>query len=161
VSTPGSVYIQDETFNGGSSYATAASSPNYLAQWVSGSHLQSYTLNFSAPLQSLSFVSCAIGSSSSVAGWSATAYDSSNTQVDSASSSGGNGPAQTWTLSGANPIAYLTITADGGGVAGIPSPPLDNFDLVEAVPEPGTAWVGAAVLLAAFFWRRRVRSARV
>jgi MYXO-CTERM domain-containing protein len=46
------------------------------------------------------------------------------------------------------------VTSGSGGLNG------PTFMTFEAVPEPGTAWVGFAVLLAAFVWRRRVRSAR-
>jgi hypothetical protein len=71
----------------GGSTIVASSSPNVLTQFGNNNG-ESYTLDFSAPLSTLSFDlagnSKSGGSGTLVAAWSATAYDASNAVVSSA-----------------------------------------------------------------------------
>ncbi len=100
----------------------------------------SYTMNFSTPLQSISFTRItAANNLQTTPVWSATAYVGTEAVgvVGEAYGSWGYGsPAQTFTLSG-DGITSLTIYSNGEGFTGIGAVPLDHFVLNE-VPEPST-----------------------
>lgn len=140
-------------------YEGASSPHNFLLQNTSGApNGISYTLNFSSPLQDIGFTRIAQVTPNLVAQWTATAYSGANV-VGSVGESmfGGTEAAQTYLITGTN-ITSLTITANGGGVAGVPSAPLDDFVTTVAVPEPtGAALLGAGTLLLV---ARRRRSPR-
>ena len=145
VSNPGTVAIYSDVVV---SYVSASSSPNFLLQQVGGAPAESFTMDFSTPLQSLSFTRIENVTSNQVAEWTATAY-SGSTPLSSESEPMGVGsftPA-TYTFNGPD-ITSLTISADGDGVAGITSAPIDDLTLTTAVPEPSTytALLGVAAL---------------
>lgn len=145
VSSPGTVAIYSDV---DVSYVSASSSPNFLLQQVSGAPPESFTMDFSTPLQSLSFTRIENVTSNQVAEWTATAY-SGSTPLSSESEPMGVGsftPA-TYTFTGPD-ITSLTISADGDGVAGITSAPIDDLTLTTSVPEPATC----AVLLGLAAW---------
>ncbi len=130
VSNPGSVEIMSDTNFYGGRIVTASSPHNFLLQNVTGSpNGITYTLNFGAPLSSLSFTRIAIDVPSQVAQWTATAYAGTN-PVGSVGEPFFSGieAAGTYTLSGSG-ITSLTITASGQNSAGISSAPLDDFYL--------------------------------
>jgi hypothetical protein len=153
VSSPGTVDIfSDVAFP----YVSASSSPNFLLQQVGGAPAESFTMDFSTPLDSLSFTRVENTTPNLVAGWTATAY-SGSTIVGTASESFGLGsfsPA-TYTLDGPD-ITSFTISADGFGSAGITSATIDDFTMT-TVPEPSTyaALLGGAALGLAVVRRKR------
>ncbi|HSU55870.1 MAG TPA: hypothetical protein VLT36_17575 [Candidatus Dormibacteraeota bacterium] len=83
VSNPGSVYIVSDTNFYGSAAVTASSRHNFLLQQVGGSPPGvSYTMKFSAPMQTVSFTRCAVTAGTATPIWTAAAYAGS-TQMDS------------------------------------------------------------------------------
>ncbi len=155
VSVPGSVEILNMTANGGG-WTTS----NVLQQNVGGSPPQWYTMNFSTPLQSISFTRPSVGYNAATPIWSATAYVGTEAvgsvgdpNLDAFS---WGAPPETYTLSG-DGITSLAIYANGENWSGIASVPLNDFVLTTPVPEPSTLvllGVGAISLLA-YIWRRR------
>ncbi len=118
----------------------------------------SYTMNFSTPLQSISFTRITAAENlETTPVWSATAYVGAEAVgvVGEAYGSWGYGsPAQTFTLSG-DGITSLTIYQNGFYFTGIGAVPLDHFVLNE-VPEPSTfIMLLGAFAIAAGWWRRR------
>jgi hypothetical protein len=129
----GSVNIfSDQNFYG--SGVVAASSPhNFLLHGPAGGapNGATYTLNFSAPLASVSFTRIAQTTNNLVAQWSATAFAGA-TFVDVVGEDlfGGTEPAQLYSIpSGGLGITSLAISANGYNIAGIPSLPLDDLTL--------------------------------
>jgi len=131
---------------------------NMLTQNSYGAQPCSYTMDFSTPLQSVSFTRIATPPNlTTTPVWSATAYvgiETVGSVGEGFGTWGYNSPANTFTLSG-DGITSLTIYANGYNFTGIGSPPLDNFVLTP-VPEPGTLALLAAGLLA-FAWPQRKR----
>ena len=134
---------------------------NVLVQNLGGAVPGSYTMDFSTPLQSISFTRIATPPDLLwLPEWSATAYVGNNA-VDSAGEDylyhyvGGGTAAQNYTLSG-DGITSLTIYANGWHFTGIGGVPLANFVLT-TVPEPSTfvLLVAGAVGLLGYSWRRR------
>jgi len=154
VSSPGTVLIySDVNFP----FVSASSSPNFLLQQVGGAPAESFTMDFSTPLDSLSFTRVENTTSNLVAGWTATAYDGT-TIVGTASELFGEGsfsPA-TYTLDGPD-ITSLTISADGFGSAGITSATIDDFTMT-TVPEPATCAELLGVVALGLAVMRRQRS---
>ena len=72
VSDPGTVYIASDFQSGNFMYPS--SQHNFLYQAVGGAPPCSYTLDFSTPLQSISFTRVGDGGNASTPTWSATAY---------------------------------------------------------------------------------------
>jgi hypothetical protein len=132
-----------------SSYAP--STPNVLAQWHDN-YGESYTLEFSTPLSSLSFELPAAASPNEFAAWSVTAYAADNSVLDSAgdpSNSLQSYSVQSYTLNGPD-IAYATFFSQCSDVCGV-NLAIDNLsspDLLSQAPEPssllllGTGLVG-------------------
>jgi len=147
VSQPGSVYIVGDTNYYGTGAVTASSSHNFLLQSVGGSVPCSYTLNFSAPLQSVTFTRIAISGSFSTPAWTATAY-AGNSAVGSVGDPNLNGdtgqPAHIYTISG-HGITSLTVSGNGAGFTAAASAPLDDFYMV-----PDTLNVNGAVVAVSF-----------
>jgi hypothetical protein len=128
VSQPGSVYIVADTNYYGTGAVTASSPHNFLLQSVSALSC-SYTLNFSVPLQSVTFTRIAISAGFETAAWTVTAYAGTNAvgSVGVCCNGSDTGqPAQTYTISGQG-ITSLTVRGDGMGVATAASAPLDDF----------------------------------
>lgn len=154
VSAPGTVLIySDVNFP----YVAASSIPNFLLQQVGGAPPESFTMDFSTPLDSLSFTRIANTTPNLVAAWTATAY-SGSTAVGNYSEAMGEGPftSANYTFTGPD-ITSLTISANGGGTAGITSATIDDLTLVTSVPEPATdaVLVGVATLGLAAVRRKR------
>jgi hypothetical protein len=112
---------------------------NFLAQSANGAVPVSYTMDFSTPLESISFSRIATPFNLTTEPvWSATAY-AGNVAVGTVGESldsWGNSPAKSFTLTG-DGITSLTISANGFGFTGIGSVPLNDFVLT-TVPEPST-----------------------
>jgi hypothetical protein len=131
--SPGSLWIND----------------NFLMSDGGGAPPVSYTLNFSTPLQSISFERIATPVNlSTEPQWSATAF-AGITPVGTAGEtldSWGNGaPAHLFMLSGSG-ITSLTVSANGFGFTGIGGVPLDNFVLTQ-VPEPSSITIACFGLI--------------
>jgi hypothetical protein len=118
--------------------------PNILYQQGSDGP-ESYTLNFSTPLSSLSFYTAGQGSGNLIGGWSATAYDG-NTVVSSVPDPGysigfpGEAP-QLYALTGPG-ITSVTFSGNCGscGVYGDSIGDLSSPDLhLVSTPEPSTS----------------------
>jgi hypothetical protein len=146
IAAPDSVHIGSSQYWYGGAMCTASSLPNFLVQsaWA---WTESYTLNFSTPLQDLSFTRCAYTTWGGAAtpGWTATAYIGT-TAIGTVGSPSINqdyaAPAHTYAFSGAG-ITSLTIVgyphdSHGGGFGGAAcgSAPLDDFYMT--IPEPAT-----------------------
>jgi hypothetical protein len=121
--SPGSLWIND----------------NFLMSEGGGAPPVSYTMNFSTPLQSISFNRIATPINlSTEPQWSATAYAGLTPvgTVGESLDSWGNSPAHLFTLTGSG-ITSLTVSANGFGFTGIGAVPLDDFVLTQ-VPEPSS-----------------------
>src|SRR6185295_16756566 len=106
---------------------------NFLTQNGGGAPPCSYTMNFSTPLQSISFERIATPFDlSTEPQWSATAYAGLVPvgTVGESLDTWGNSPAHSFTLTG-NGITSLTISSNGFGFTGIGAVPLDNFVLTQ------------------------------
>jgi len=143
--SPGSLWLND----------------NFLASDGGGAPPVSYTLNFSTPLQSISFERIATPVNlSTEPQWSATAYAGITPvgTVGEALGSWGNGaPAHLFMLSGSG-ITSLTVSANGFGFTGIGGVPLDDFVLTQ-VPEPSSVALAAfgLILLGSVALRKKSR----
>lgn len=135
VNPPGSVFIANSNIDG---CGTASSSPNWISQYVGGSSLVSYALDFSNPLQSVTFTRCAVGGGCASPIWTVTAYAGTNA-MDSAGvcclDSDTGKPAQTYTLNGPG-ITSLTISANGEDFSAYSSPQLDDFYFYPTLNNP-------------------------
>jgi hypothetical protein len=139
----GSVLIfNDQHYYSGN--VVVASSPHNFLEGGCGSTSwsNSYTLNFSTPLESLSFTRIAYttGGGAQTPGWNATAYIGA-TAIGSVGSPNINqdyaAPAHTYAFSGAG-ITSLTITGYEHNTAALSSVPLDDFYMTPVLPEPAT-----------------------
>jgi hypothetical protein len=134
--SPGSLWVND----------------NFLMPDGGGAPPCSYTMNFSTPLQSISFERIATPSNLSTEPlWSATAYAGVVPvgTVGESLGSWGNSPANSFTLTG-NGITSLTVSSNGFFFTGIGSVPLDDFVLTQ-VPEPSTISIAALSLISLGF----------
>jgi len=149
----------DITYDNGGSNVAASSGHNFLEQRVSPNLAQSFTMNFSTPLSSLSFDYIRQVTSNLIAQWSATAYAGA-TNVGSVgepeTSVFGGRAAQNYVLTAGatSGITSLVIYGNGYGNAGNYSLQMDNLTL-NPVPEPGTALFGVACVGVAALRRRR------
>ena len=130
---------------------------NFLQQSGAGAVPCSYTMNFSTPLQSISFTRFPTPPDlTTEPQWSATAYagDVAVGTVGESLDTWGNSPARPFSLTG-NGITSLTVSANGSGFTAIGSVPLYEFVLT-TVPEPSTlALLGVgAVGFLGWAWRR-------
>lgn len=118
---------------------------NFLDQNGGGAPPCSYTMNFSTPLQSVSFTRIATPPDlQTTPEWSATAYvgtEDVGSVGEGYGTWGYSSPAHNYTLSG-NGITSLTIYSNGYNFTGIGTVPLDHFVLT-SVPEPGTLTLAA------------------
>lgn len=131
-----------DIYNDSSAYSPGSHwvNDNFLAQDGGGAPPVSYTMNFSTPLQSISFTRIATPFDlTTEPQWSATAYAGvvAVGTVGESLDTWGNSPANTFTLTG-DGITSLTISANGFGFTGIGSVPLDDFVLTSQAPEPST-----------------------
>ncbi len=141
-----------DIFNNSSTYSPGSFwvNENFLAQNGSSAVPVSFTMNFSTPLESISFTRIATPFNlSTEPQWSATAYAGSVAvgTVGETLNSWGNSPAKSFTLTGEG-ITALTISANGFGFTGIGSVPLDDF-VLKSVPEPATITLYAIGLISA------------
>ena len=143
VSRPGSVKIVDDQYCYGSKCVIASSPHNFLlGEFGVNMWSDSYTLNFSTPLQSLSFTRIAYTTwgGAQTPGWNATAYIGT-TAIGSVGSPNINqdyaAPAHTYAFSGAG-ITSLTIEGYPHNTAALNTVPLDDFYMTPVVPEPAT-----------------------
>ena len=123
-------------------FFTPPSAPNFLWHQVSNDPIQ-YQLNFSAPLNSVSFTRVQINAYLSPSGlvaapWSARALDSGGNTLDTVGegsiSSYGTIAAQTFTLDGPGITALVIERTSTNYSAGLASVPIDNL----IIPEPTT-----------------------
>jgi hypothetical protein len=124
----------------------------------------SYIFEFAGPISSFSFTTPALGSSSTMAAWNATAYSSSNAILSSILNQyfihGPNAAQATWTLNGAS-IDHIEFHSNVQGFAGSALIMDDlTFDLPATAPEPGALWLLGGGLLALAGLRRREISMR-
>ena len=153
------IYSDQAFYN--STTVQASSGHNFLGQQsASQGGGGSYTLNFSSPVDNLSFTEIKNISANSIGTWSATAYAGA-TEVSSVGASQETGSFTTtpYTLSGTG-ITSLVISANGPG-AGIPSVLIDDLTYsASAIPEPSTyAPITALGVLGFAAYRRRRRRA--
>lgn len=118
---------------------TSPSAPNVFG--VGGTLSDySYVFDFAGPISSFSFTTPALGSGSTMAAWTATAYSVSNVVLSSINQyfiHGTNAPQATWTLNGPN-IDHIEFHSNVQGFAGSALLMDDlTFNLPTAVPEPG------------------------
>jgi hypothetical protein len=131
--------------------------PNLLMQTGSNAPV-SFTLNFSSPLTSFSFVRPGdLGTSSSLfPPWQAYAFAGTTLVASASQGFSCCQPAGTYTLSGAG-ITSVRFDSQNGNIAGFSAVPLDNFTM-ETAPEPGTMLlmgVGLLGFTGRFFRARR------
>ena len=101
-------------------YGNAPSPPNVLAQ-IGSDFGESYTLEFSTPLSSLSFDLPAAASDNLFAAWSVTAYDAGNDVLSSAGDANlslESFTVQSYTLNGPG-IAYATFSSQCEDACGV------------------------------------------
>ena len=152
----GTVDIFSDQAYYGNNFVVASSENNFLFQ-SNNSQPNTYTLTFASPLESFGFTRIAYSSAGDglLAGWSADAY-SGATLLDSVSepygAEFGGKPAALYTLSGDQYITSVTFSANGFGVAGVSSAPIDN--LVLTTPEP-SSWALGLLAIGTFFYLRR------
>ncbi len=152
-STGGQV-IFDASGNGGQTPAPSA--PNIFGVGGSLGPIF-YTFGFASPVSSFSFTSVGLGNSSTMAAWTATAFDSNNTQLGFINQNfihGPGTPQTTWTLTGN--ISHVDFMSNVQGFAGS-SLLMDNvtFTPSVSVPEPGSLLLIGAALAGFGFARRR------
>lgn len=137
---------------------------NFLMQESSDSG-QSFTLEFSNPVASVSFTRPELLAGPNgiiAAAWIETAYNSADvalgSNAESAIASYSDVPAQTYTLSAAD-IASVTFWSDGYGYAGIEGVPMTDLRFTSLVPEPPSLplLVLGLAAMAAWSLRRRTR----
>ncbi|MGO9109779.1 MAG: hypothetical protein ACLP9L_11145 [Thermoguttaceae bacterium] len=153
---PGEVQIRN--FSAGSDWINE----NFLSQNGGGAPPCSYTMDFSTPLQSISFQRIATPQDlETTPQWSAIAYvgtEDVGSVGEGLDTWGYGSPAQTYTLSG-NGITSLTISSYGYYFTGIGAVPLNDFVLTtQAVPEPSTFIVWSllgTLALGLGWWRKR------
>jgi hypothetical protein len=123
-------------------FMTPPSAPNFLWHPVSNNPIQ-YQLNFSTPLNSVSFTRVQINANLSPSGlvaatWSARALDSGGSTLDTVGESqfGSFGiiPAVVFTLNGPGITALVVERTSTNISAGMNSVPIDNL----VIPEPAT-----------------------
>jgi hypothetical protein len=156
-STGGQV-IFDASGNGGQTPAPSA--PNIFGVGGSLGPIF-YSFGFASPVSSFSFTSVGLGSSSTMAAWTMTAFDSSNTQLGQINQNFihfPGTPQATWTLTGN--ISHVDFMSNVQGFAGS-SLLMDNVSFTPApsVPEPGSLLLMGAALAGLGFGRRTVRTA--
>jgi len=138
------IYSDQDFYN--STTVQASSGTNFLEQ-QSAVNGGTFILNFSSPVDNLSFTRIESLVTNVVGTWSATAYDGA-TELSSVGESDGVGGLTpiTYDLTGSN-ITSLVIYGNGDGNAGISSVMMDDLTFT-AVPEPSTyaAIVGLAAL---------------
>jgi hypothetical protein len=130
------VSIMEYSFVYGGTALAPVSGPNLLQQTGSNAPV-SFTLNFSAPLLSFSFVRPGDLAPSLFPAWQAYAYDAANNLLSSASQGlSCCQAAGTYTLAGPG-IKSVVINSQNGSIAAFSALPIDNMTLVTA-PEPGS-----------------------
>lgn len=151
--------INNASFYGGGALSTAPDTNFFMQQ--SGDSGQTFTLDFSTPLENVTFTRPELlaGPNGIVAAaWSETAYNGMNAEVGSLS--GGmiasylDVPAQTYTITGAD-ITSVAFWSDGYGTAGIEGIPMTDLRLTAAVPEPPTPLLFGLGLMAMAGWALR------
>ncbi len=127
------------------------SAPNYFNEF-NGNNPETMTLNFPAPLSSISFFRDGMTYDSKPQ-WSAAALNAQGAAVatvgEPLTASGATIPAQQFTLSGAN-ITTLRIDSDNHDFTNLSGVPIDDLTLVAqttTTPEPQTAFSLSAGLL--------------
>ena len=111
------------------------SSPNLLMQTGSNAPV-SFTMNFSTPLTSFSFVRPGDLAPSSFPAWQAYAFAGSTLIASTGQSYSCCQAAGTYTLAGPG-ITSIRFDSQNGNFAAFNAVPLDNFTL-QTAPEPGT-----------------------
>lgn len=111
----------------------APSLPNYFGVGGPGTGFF-YTFEFASPVNSVSFTTPALGSGSTMAEFSATAYDAANQVLSQVSRrlSGPNVPQATWTLNGPN-IDHIVFFSNVQNFAGS-NLIFDDFTFTPVVP---------------------------
>lgn len=143
---PAGPSVFDATTAGGGfglpNFFTPPSAPNFLWHPVSNAPIQ-YQLNFSTPLNSVSFTRVQINANLSPSGliaspWSARALDSNGNTIDTVGesqiSSYGTIPAVVFTLNGPGITALVVERTSTNYNAGMNSVSIDNL----IIPEPAT-----------------------
>jgi hypothetical protein len=153
-----------DIFNISSAYSPGSfwTNDNFLMQNGGGAPPVSYTMNFSIPLESISFERIATPFNlTTEPQWSAIAYAGLVPvgTVGESLGSWGNSPAHPFTITSSG-ITSLTISANGFGFTGIGAVPLDDFVLTQ-VPEPSTVTLAALGLISLGFvaLRKKLRRA--
>jgi hypothetical protein len=142
-----------DIFNFSSMYSPGSSwvNENFLGQNGAGAPQLSYTMNFSMPLESISFTRIATPFNLATDPvWSATAYAGSlaaGSVGESLDSWGFSSPARTFTLTG-DGITSLTVSTNGLNFTGIGTVPLDDFVLTTAPATPTPAPSSLTMLFA-------------
>lgn len=157
------LFVFDETVTYGGGVVGAPSGTQYLSQEGDGTPAgnsartppNTFTLTFATQLDSFGFSDSAILVPSITSPWTATAYDTGNTILDTASYAGGllhgtllftlNGPA----------IDHVTFNQTAAINAAFYAANLDDFILTTSVPEPSTLAIFALGLAGLGFMRRR------
>ena len=160
---PAGPSVFDATTAGGGlgfpNFMTPPSAPNFLWHPVANTPIQ-YQLNFSSPLDTVSFTRIQINANLSPSGlvaspWSARALDSGGNTIDSVGesmiASYGTIPAVIFTLDGPGITALVVERTSTNYSAGMASVPID--DLV--IPEPATMGMLLVGALAVLRRRRR------
>ena len=158
---PAGPSVYDATTAGGGlgfpNFFTPPSAPNFLWHPVSNDPIQ-YQLNFSTPLNSVSFTRVQINANLSPSGliaspWSARALDSGSNTIDTVGeseiSSYGTIPAVIFALNGPGITALVVERTSTNTYAGMNSVPIDNL----VIPEPAT--LGLLLLGGLALLRRR------
>jgi len=149
--TPGASGVVD-IFNSSSMYSPGSFwvNENFLGQNGAGAPQLSYTMNFSMPLDSISFTRIATPFNLATdPAWTATAYAGSlaaGSVGESLDSWGFSSPARTFTLTG-DGITSLTVSTNGFNFTGIGTVPLDDFVLTTAPATPTPAPSSLTMLL--------------
>jgi probable HAF family extracellular repeat protein len=125
----------------GNPFPSPVSSPNYFGVGGPNSGF-TYELSFATPLNSLSFTVPGLGSTSTMAAWSATAYSATGAdlgEVGDPNVSGPGTPTQTYTLTGPG-IAYVVFSDNVENFAGNHF----SFDNLTLNSNSSGTWTGTA-----------------